>query len=83
MNYILGKQKDNKVFTKDELELLSNIDLFDMNVVNICKMIWENRNNTEILENFLKELEGGKQMGVPVLVIRKKWQWKINKLKKF
>lgn len=60
MNYILGKQKDNKVFTKDELELLSSIDLFDMKVVNICKMIWDNRDNTEILENFLKELEGGK-----------------------
>lgn len=29
MNYILGKDKGNKVFTKFELETMNKIDLFD------------------------------------------------------
>lgn len=42
MNYILGKDKDNKVFTKFELEALNKIDLFNRKVVEICKVIWAN-----------------------------------------
>ena len=37
MNYILGKDKDNKVFTKFELEAVNKIDLLDKKVVEICK----------------------------------------------
>lgn len=42
MNYILGKDKDNKVFTKFELEALNKINLFNRKVVEICKKIWAN-----------------------------------------
>lgn len=41
MNYILGKAKDNQVFTKDELELCSKVDLFDRETIKICKHIYE------------------------------------------
>lgn len=40
MNYILGKDKDNKVFTKDELELINTINLFNKKVVEACKIIY-------------------------------------------
>lgn len=42
MNYILGKDKDNKVFTKFELEAVNKIDLFNRKVVEVCKVIWAN-----------------------------------------
>ena len=42
MNYILGKPKDNQIFTKDELELMSKVNLFDRKVVEVCKHIYEN-----------------------------------------
>ena len=42
MNYILGKDKDNIVFTKFELEAVNKIDLLDKKVVEICKTIWAN-----------------------------------------
>lgn len=41
MNYILGKDKDNKVFTKDELELMNTINLFNRKLVEACKIIYE------------------------------------------
>lgn len=41
MNYILGKDKDNKVFTKDELELMNTINLFNRKVVEAGKIIYE------------------------------------------
>lgn len=41
MNYILGKDKDNKVFTKEELELMNTINLFNRKVVEACKIIYE------------------------------------------
>ena len=43
MNYILGKDKTNKVFTKFELEAMNKIDLFNRKVVEICKKIWEDK----------------------------------------
>lgn len=47
MNYILGKDKDNKVFSEYELNALSVIDLFDKKVVNLCKIIWDNKDDNE------------------------------------
>lgn len=41
INYILGKPEDNLVFTKEELELCSKIDLFNRKTVEICKSIYE------------------------------------------
>ena len=54
MNYILGKDKDNKVFAKFELEILSNVDLFNKKLVDVCRIIFENENEPEKLE---RELE--------------------------
>lgn len=56
MNYILGKPADNKEFTEFELEGMSKINLFNRKVVNICKMIWDNRDNPEQWERFQKIL---------------------------
>lgn len=42
MNYILGKDKNNKVFTKFELEAMNTINLFNKKVVELCKVIWTN-----------------------------------------
>ena len=41
MNYILGKPENNLIFTKEELELCSKIDLFDRKVIEICKNFYE------------------------------------------
>ncbi|MBR2246922.1 MAG: hypothetical protein IJ880_07865 [Bacilli bacterium] len=56
MNYILGKPYDNLTFTKFELEAMSKIDLFNKKVINVCKIIWDNRDNEEKLNQFLKQL---------------------------
>lgn len=56
MNYILGKPEDNKVFTKYELEVMNKIDLFNKKVVEWCKLIWDNRNHEENLEEILNAL---------------------------
>ena len=47
MNYILGKDKDNKVFTKDELELMNTINLFNRKLVEACKIIYEKKYREE------------------------------------
>lgn len=57
MNYILGKPQDNLQFTKFELEALSKVDLFNRKVIEICKIIWANKDNDEKLRGFLKQLE--------------------------
>lgn len=57
MNYIFGKEENNKYFTKLELQCASRIDLFDVKVVNICKIIWDNKDNTEKLERFMDQLD--------------------------
>lgn len=41
MNYILGKPLDNTIFTKDEIEICSKIDLFNRKTVEICKNIYK------------------------------------------
>lgn len=56
MNYILGKPYDNLTFTKFELEAMSKIDLFNKKVIKICKIIWDNKDNEEKLNQFLKQL---------------------------
>lgn len=42
MNYILGKDKGNKTFTKFELEAMNKINLFNKKIVEVCKVIWAN-----------------------------------------
>ena len=41
MNYILGKPLDNTIFTKDEIEMCSKIDLFNRRTVEMCKNIYK------------------------------------------
>lgn len=57
MNYVLGKPLNNKEFTDFEVEALSKIDIFDRNVINICRVIWQNKDNPIKLEKMVKELE--------------------------
>lgn len=57
MNYIFGKPESNNEFTEFELKAMSKIDLFDRKVINICKLIWDNRDNEEILHRFMKQLD--------------------------
>lgn len=42
MNYIFGKSKNNRHFTKFERELASQINLFNKKLVELCKKIYEN-----------------------------------------
>lgn len=56
MNYILGKKEGNCIFTKFELEAMSVIDLLDRKVVDICKIIWQNKDDNEKLKKFQKIL---------------------------
>ena len=41
MNYIFGKDRNNKYFTEFELQAVSKIDLFNRKVLEICKNIWK------------------------------------------
>lgn len=56
MNYIFSNPKDNKIFTKFELEAANKIDLFDRTIVEWCKLIWDNRNNETNIDEILKAL---------------------------
>lgn len=56
MNYILRKPENNKVFTKFELEAMSIIDLFDRKVIEISRIIWDNKDDTKRLEQILNQL---------------------------
>ena len=57
MNYILGKSEDNEIFTKFELEAMNKINLSDRKIVNLCKIIWDNKDNPEQLEKFEKQIQ--------------------------
>ncbi len=60
MNYILGKDENNSYFSKEELEFLGRIDLFNRTVIKWCKLIWDNRDNEENLNEILKALKEGR-----------------------
>lgn len=53
MNYILGKDWNNTYFTKFELEAMSRIDLFNRKVIELAKLIWQNKNS----ETKLREIQ--------------------------
>lgn len=57
MNYIIGKDKNNKVFSEFELNALSIVNLFDKDLVNICKIIWDNRDDEKMLNHFMTQLQ--------------------------
>lgn len=41
MNYILGKPENNLIFTEDEIEICSKIDLFNRKTEEMCKNIYK------------------------------------------
>lgn len=53
MNYIFGKEKNNEQFSELELNCASKIDLFDIKVVNLCKIIWDNKDDEKRLNKFM------------------------------
>lgn len=56
MNYIFGKEKDNNYFTRLELEIASQLDLYDKKITEISKFIWDNKNNENKLKRILKNI---------------------------
>ncbi|MCI8482402.1 MAG: hypothetical protein HFJ27_04980 [Clostridia bacterium] len=50
MNYILGKEENNSIFTRFELQAMSMINLDNDEVVEICKIIWRNKENDKKLQ---------------------------------
>lgn len=53
MNYILGKPFNNTNFTEFELESMSKIDLFNPKMVEVIKLIWQNKDDELKLNKFL------------------------------
>lgn len=53
MNDIFGKDYTNKYFTREELEFANKIDLFDSNMIKVAKMIWNQKDNPQMLRIFL------------------------------
>lgn len=53
MNEIFDKDDNNKYFTKEELEFIKDIDLFDRPSIKVAKMIWKQKDNPQMLNNFL------------------------------
>ena len=52
MNYIFEKPKNNKTFSKTELEFIGNANLCNQNLIHLVKLIWDNRDNEERLNYF-------------------------------
>lgn len=55
---ILGKQKEDNYFTKDELDFIEDFDLSDKALPEIAKLVLKHRNNTKFLDAMLKILKG-------------------------
>lgn len=56
INYIFGKEKDNKHFTQEELDCIELLNLDNSKLFEFYKFIWANRNNTEFLDKWIKQL---------------------------
>lgn len=57
MQEILGKQHDNYYFTREELDFVSKIDLFDPYMISVAKEIWKQKDNPKMLKMYLAILE--------------------------
>lgn len=49
----MAKKKNNEQFSELELNCASKIDLFDIKVVNLCKIIWDNKDDEKRLNKFM------------------------------
>lgn len=56
INYIFGKEKDNKYFTQEELGCIELFNLDNNKLFKFYRFIWANRYNTEFLDKWLKQL---------------------------
>lgn len=56
INYIFGKEKDNKYFTQEELDCIELFNLDNNKLFKSYRFIWANRYNTEFLDKWLKQL---------------------------
>ena len=70
MQEILGKQHDNYYFTREELDFVSKIDLFDPYMISVAKEIWKQKDNPKMLKMYLAILE---KEGVTMIVITNWW----------
>lgn len=68
MNDILGKEYNNLIFSQEELEFVSKIDLFDRNMIEIAKMIWQQKDKPKMLKIFLKIVQDTKQLEYAELI---------------
>lgn len=57
MNYILGKEKNNRNFTYEEIEYIKQINLNTNELLSPCKIIWANKDNKEFLSEGIKQIE--------------------------
>lgn len=70
MNEIFDKDENNKVFTREELEFVKDIDLFDRASIKVTKEMWKTKDDTQVLKSYIKILENeGKQKGKELLNI--------------
>ena len=53
-NYIFGKDRNNKYLTKQESEFVNQFDLFNRKMINVGKIIQDNRDNYKQLKKFQK-----------------------------
>lgn len=56
INYIFGKEKDNKYFTQEELDCIELFNLDNNKLFKSYRFIWANRYNTEFLDKWIKQL---------------------------
>ena len=54
INYILGKDENDKYITEDELDFVKDFDFTDKCLPSIAKKVWDNRNNPKLLKLFIK-----------------------------
>ena len=58
INYIFNKNSKNKEFTKEELEAITKINVQNKKLLNLYKVIWENRNNKSLIEEISNTIKG-------------------------
>lgn len=54
INYILGKDENDKYITEEELDFVKDFDFTDKCLPSIAKKVWDNRNNPKLLKLFIK-----------------------------
>lgn len=58
MNYILGKEDSNLIFTTFELQALNLLDLEDEKIVDIAHKVWKYRFDNEAIDELISLIDG-------------------------